>query len=299
MSNLLNTKGNYITLTRVGGVSGISSNTSSWNIPFNDKITISTTQQTRQPIKEFFDNLSSAITEATPNGGLQAGASFLAFITDLFGVKFFNKEYYNSSWVGSEPSEISVKLHFFLGMNNKWSAFDEVYLPIMQIYSNTIPDDGTTSLALMTAPLPSTLDAFSSFGMNIVSSSISSLISIAQSFQTVIGKIVGSGTNPTSKDKFNNTLTGVDTKTSGGNRTWKIGIGYKDVYGNNATAPTNAHIYLENLIVTNSSVTFSDQLQKHNESYYPVEGDLNLTFKSQVIITTSDIAKMSGFAKQG
>ena len=292
----MNLAGNYIRITKDKTIG----QTSSWVIPYNDRMTLSTTQITRQPIKDFFTNLSDAIQASTNDSRLSTAIGGFNFLSDLFGVKFFNKKYYASSWVGSEPCEVAIKLHFFRGMQNKWSAIQEVYTPILQIYSNTIPDDSLPNSSesfIMKAPLPSTAQAFIDFGLNIVSTVLDTLNFAINTAASVVGVLFkNNNTNTNSNTTLNNAL-GVSTvgaTTSGGK--WTIEFGYSD--GSDGGKNFTSYLQLSELIVTNSSISFSETLERDGSNYTPIDGDIDLTFKSQLILTTNDIANfLSGVSK--
>ena len=286
----MNLSGNYIRITKDKTVGA----TSSWIIPYNDRMTLSTTQITRQPIKEFFTNLADAVQAGAGDSKLAVAIGGFNFLSDLFGVKFFNKKYYASSWVGSEPCELSIKLHFFRGMTqDKWSAIQEVYTPIIQIYSNTIPNDillNSTNTVLMRAPLPNTAQAFIDFGFDIVSTALDTLKAAINTAESMVGVLFKNtnttNSNTTLKDALNIDTSGATT--SGGK--WTIEFGYSD--GSDGGKNFVPYVTLQELIVTNSSFSFSETLERDDSHHYtPIDGDINLTFKSQLILTTSDIAK--------
>lgn len=275
----MNIKGNYVQLS-YNSTKIIDKGP--WCIPFNEQFTISTAQKTRQPVKDFFDNLNNAIVTTIGNSKLAATVKGAEFLYDLLGVRFFQKDYYASSWVGEEPAEISLKLHFFRGMkgDSSWDSYTEVYNPISQIMAATVPFDPSNSDLILTAPMPNSLQVFTNFAGSIVESTITSISSL------VTGAI---SLSSTTQGKGNNTNMGISSQTtvsnlSGG--TWTLNFGYSSDGRN-----IKPYITMGQLICTNSSFSFSPTLAKNGGNYYPIAGDLNLTFKTQSILVSTDFKK--------
>lgn len=279
----MNLKGNYIQLTKAKGVA-YKDLPLTWTIPFSDELTISTSQITRQPIKDFFEKISQIAKDVAGSGLAGIAVSAAETLTDLFGVKFFAKKYYASSWTGEKPYEISVKLNFFRGMNNTWKAYEEVFTPIMQIMANTIPNDrtdtGSPGSGKMTAPFQGSLQAFLSFGESVLTDTLASLGDAVTSLGTFLAG--DSGAKGKAAKYASTTETSLTDKAIGGY--WTLNLGYM------GDKDFTSYISLTNLICTNSSFTFSKSLEQSTPtSYSPIAGTLNLTFQSNTIMTTSDI----------
>jgi hypothetical protein len=289
--------GCYIQLHKTGGAPP--NQNSTWLIPYSGDIGLSVTQTTRQPVKEFFKEIGDAIISLadTANSTVAVGLSFARDLSDLTGIKFMNKGYYTTAWVGEEPATFTAKLDFFRGWMGKWNANIEVFTPIMQIMKQTVPNDITSSLALtnnLTAPMTTSLEAFAGFAGNVLSTALSDITAAASTAVNVYNAITPGSANNKDLLKELNTISGAlrDGLTIN-NNTWTVSFGWSD--GNTFSS----FFAMNQLIVIASSFSFSNALEQQSTysvnsgyfspslSYYPISGTVNLTFKTQNLLASS------------
>jgi hypothetical protein len=283
----MNIKGNYVRLTKYNG--GVTGSSVSWIIPYGDEFTVSTTQEYVQPIKKMFEELKNALVPgASAIAGSTAGiiAKLTMDMQDMLGIKLFNKDYYASAWIGSEPTTFSIKLNFFRGMKNNstWSAYTEVYSYMQEIMKNTVPSysNEDKGKVILTSAGPSSLEAFADFSTGIVDSLIKSGISLADpsgvDIKTIQSEINAKAT--TSIQKF----------IKGQTHTWDLEFGYSD---GNTEILTHSYIKFPTLVMVQSSCSYSPQLAKSDKGYFPISGSIDLTFKTQSILTSTEFNELT------
>ena len=279
--------GSYIQLHKTGGAPPQKDRT--WLIPYSGDIGLSTVQETRQPVREFFKEVGDAIISGadTLNTTLSVGLSLARDIVDLTGIKLMNKGYYTSAWVGEEPATFTTKLDFFRGWKGEWNAYTEVFIPIMEIMNQTVPNDNNvTSVMGLTAPLTTSLEAFAVFGMSALQTALTDATTAVSAVTTLFG-----GTdNAISKDL--NMITNAINNISGiTNNTWKVEFGWSN------GIDFIPFFTLNQLIVTASSFSFNAALEMQSiassssslvsNKYYPISGTVDLTFKTQNLLASS------------
>jgi hypothetical protein len=284
----MNIAGNYVRITKSSGAKTDRGYT--WMVPYSTDATISTQQQFIQPIVKVFEEMKNAIIATENNLDLSTVAAVTKFTTDMsdmFGVKLFAKDFYSSAWAGEEPATITLKLDFFRGMNNDWNAKTSVYFPILDIMKQTVPDDITQEFKTdfkMSSPSPSAIDVFLAYGTGIVDSFANS---VKNTVATALLKTIKA------QQTSNNITTSGLQKAIASGKLWEVAYGWS----NDGKKINNPYLTFDRLIVEGSSFSFSPQLAKGNNSnkdtYYPISGSLDLSFKTQQILTSMNFHKGS------
>jgi hypothetical protein len=218
-------------------------------IPYWDFPSISTRQELRQPIKELYQEFSEVLSSGKSTLSAIAGAA--TTILDIFGVQIASKNFYAQSWKGGVPTAFTLNLNFFRGITgSRWDAFNDVYNPIMVLIGKTIPSGNA---ALMTAPVPSSANAFVAFTKDFVAAAI-------------LNSIVGDITNPPAA------------------KTWTMEFGWQD-----AGKTFTPFFRLLDTIVESSTFKFSSMMEVSAGKAFPISGTVTLSCKTQSILTTSDL----------
>jgi hypothetical protein len=275
----MNLSGSYIHLSKSSSPSG---KAVEWYVPYEGENGISVEQQYRMPIKEAYEALGEMVENLTETVSTTAGKVLkgVEFLSDMFGIKIFTKLYYSQAWAGEEPATFSIKLKFFRGMNNAWDAKSEVFVPIMNIMSCTVPYDIGP---ILTAPGPNDIDCFALFAGSLVGMGLASG-TVGKSLQTI-----GQDATAAQSKNQNGVAVKIGTTASNilfGGGMWKVEFGWAS--GGNGTR-FNRYMGYTNLNCTQASYAFSSTLES---SSYPISGDLNLTFKTQDILTSSDFTNL-------
>jgi len=256
-----------------------------WYIPFFDDSQFSSTQKLRTPIKEFFDQIKDAmgnvdLGSTTANAVLQSGLT----LTDLFGIKLFSKGLYRQAWAGAEPTPFSITVKFYRGMKGFTGALDEVWIPMIAILFETVPDTGKTNspIAIMTSPVPSPLDAFTAFARDIGNQATTTATQAANTGTAVVGVL-----QPLQQQVLSAVTTRLTNPTpTGNNRTWTVDFGWFD------GDKTFERVFrIPEAVVESTSWSFSSMVERDAGASYPVSGSITLNMKTQTIYTSSDIVK--------
>jgi hypothetical protein len=290
----MNLNGTYIKLNKIGGADPNKGGT--WIVPYKGDIGLSVTQETRQPVKEFFKELGDAIIslENMASSDLAIATSFVRDFSDITGNKFFTKGYYSTAWVGEDPASFTVKLEFFRGWMGVWNSKTEVFIPIMQIMNQTVPVDNYGGLYL-SAPMPNAMEAFGNFSTGIVTSIASALTDAGAQILGAVNNAL-SGAQATAKNVASTQLSKASNDlanlTLPSNRTWEVSFGW---CGGDLNS-FSTFFSMNQLIVTASSFNFSSTLEQSTDyssygysltNYYPINGSISLTFKTQNLLASS------------
>jgi hypothetical protein len=293
--------GSYIQLTKKGGAKPNQEQV--FTIPYSGPIGLSVAQETRQPVKEFFKELGDAIIslEDTASSGLAVATSFVRDFQDITGVKFFTRGYYSTAWVGEEPATFSTKLEFFRGWMGYWNAQVEVFTPIMQIMNQTVPNDNNIIGGVgISAPMTNGIEAFGNFSAGVVTGIGSLFTSLGSSILGAIGNgLSGSDFTNAAKTQLDSATDTLKKSTLTTNNTWTVSFGW-------CSGDTTTFIpfySMNQLIVTSSSFNFSSSLERDSRDtgygfstskYYPISGTVDLTFKAQNLLTSSQFGQYIG-----
>ena len=283
----MNLKGSYVWLYKSSSPASVSSTT--WHIPYDGQNTMSVSNNYNQPIKLAYEALQDVLVSAAGDianvGGFGTTgaktAKGLQFLTDTLGIKIFSKGYYAQAWTGSEPATFSLKLKFFRGMKNEWSAKEEVYTPITQIMACVVPYNTVIkSNALLTAPGPNALQCFSVFAADIATLGLTNLTS---STTTGIKTVGTSAAEPSAFAVAGKAV--LNTLMGGG--TWQVGFGWFD-----GGTKMTTYLSYSQLNITQASYSFSNIMEKNDEGIsYPISGEMDLTFKAQNIFSSDDFIR--------
>jgi hypothetical protein len=143
-------------------------NVISYIVPYSEKFGFTCKQDWFSPVKDLF-TLAKSMAPKLISSTLAAVSSALAF----GGVQILKKPMYAKAWAGlKEPVSIELKLNFFMGMQNKWDAIEEVYKPILTLMGKTVPGGDNLSL---TSPGPTGLDVFGSYSNSVFASIVNSV----------------------------------------------------------------------------------------------------------------------------
>jgi hypothetical protein len=225
-------------------------------IPYWDFPSISTRQELRQPIKELYQESFEVLSSGESTLSAIAGAA--TTILDIFGVQIASKNFYAQSWKGGVPTAFTLNLNFFRGITgSRWDALNDVYNPIMVLIGKTIPSGDA---ALMTAPVPSSANAFVAFTTDFVTAAIKGVIN------ALPNSIVGNITNPPAA------------------KTWTMEFGWQD-----AGKTFTPFFRLLDTIVESSTFKFSSMMEVSAGKAFPISGTVTLSCKTQSILTTSDL----------
>jgi hypothetical protein len=202
-------------------------------------------------------------------------------MSDLFGVKFFQQDYYASAWTGSEPSSFTLKLKFFRGMKGgKWSAKNEVYIPTQAMMALTVITN-TAVNGIGFSPAPTGADVFTSFAADFILGIINSASAVVKAATEILSikKIV------TDKRDSGKPLDIVH------NNTWNVSFGYSS----GGLTIDDSYVSLNNLVVTTSNVSYSPQLAcddtATDKKWYPISGSVDLTFMTQKLLSAGNFNK--------
>lgn len=291
---VMNRPGPAITLSKQGGKSFL--------FPFYDGLNITATQNLFQPVKQVIEAIRNAITSS-------AGTKFSSFsgiiqtisqLQQLTGYQFGSKGYYASSWAGSQPASLSIKIQSYRGIMGAWNANIEVTTPLLALMASTLPiSTGGQSLE---SPLPSGFDVIGNYTATFLKSGpgVDALaIAGASALTTIdnpVAKIVGTGVlaaatvDLVSGSKLANQLTGADSQSialeTTFNKTWDLQFGY---YTGAATDSFIHYYTLPQVIVESSSINFDSMVEKNGSSVFPIKGTVSLNIKTETILANTDM----------
>jgi len=257
----------------------------SYIIPYKDNFTLTTQQDINQPVQELYEWLKDSMMTSSDfvNGSTPGIIDGIDRLQDLLGFKLNNKNYYASAWKGTKPSQLGLNLEFTRGIAGEWNSKKEVYDPILEIYSKTVPDDSIGDL-IITGPVPSALSVLASYGASMILNALELNAKIAEKAIAKVSSELYKG--QTNKDLD---LTSAIQKAQNAvpnNLTWKVTFGYS-----NGTSAVSPIFVLDSLIVESSTFEFGTEVEHVGSNYYPTSGSLTLSLKNQIITTSSTITK--------
>lgn len=257
-----------------------------WIVPFTDEFQLTTTQEIKTPIKDFMKDLENFVynTAATNASGLAPAVKQVQKISENFGVHLANQGYYAASWGGSLPSEFNLSLNFYLGSLHLWDAKTEVFNPIMEIMSYTVPAEHGI---VVTPPMPPGIDVFIAYGSLLIEGAKESARSITSGFSSLL-KSIGDIDESTLREQETayNTAPVSDKITMLYNNVWSVDFGWCDRTFENF----KSFYTLNNIIVSSSSLKFSPQVQNINGIPFPISGSVSLAMRSEFLVTNKNFA---------
>lgn len=243
----------------------VTSGAEEFYIPYFEFPNISTRQELRQPIKELYQEFVDILSDS--KGWAGAIASAATTLLDIFGIQIASKNFYSQSWKGGTPTAFSLNLNFFRGITgNRWDAFQDVYNPIMVLISNTVPKGDA---ALLIAPVPSSLAAFTTFTTEFIKDVIDGVKSAVETGTSSVNKVL--------------TDTGGGYQGSG---TWTMDFGWQS-----AEKSFTPMFRMAEIVVESTSFKFSPMVEVFNNKAYPISGTVTMSCKTQNIISTDDLDK--------
>lgn len=263
----------------------------SWLVPNVEKFAFGVSQSTKKPVELFFKDLNNFILTSTDTANSTAAAVVKAgqSIADLLGVKLFNRYYYAQSWSGSEPATFNVTLNFFRGMSGLWSSKIEVWDPIMDIMSNTVPQDkfDDASGVLSYSPLPSSLNVFSKFGSSVLNSTVASVVAAGTGIAGFIAGFFDTAAKEAANALKNVVATAIDQNIG----SKFMGI-WSFAYGWWNGRSFSSYVHMKECIVNKSNFTFSPLVEKvtnNGKVYtYPISGVLTLSCSTEFVASSRD-----------
>lgn len=248
--------GTYIKVTTPSGQPYI--------VPYSTKFGFQCQQIWFKPLEELFSYLKN-LAGSFPVVG--SAIDTYTGVRNILGKQFLNMAFSAQAWKGEEPVTISIILPFFMGMNDKWNAKEEVYIPIMAIMKETVPQIADNKLEI-NAPGPTAIDVYKSYGNQMFQYIGNIGAAIAQSFQTSASDVAGGNAGE---------ATTVQTMRN----TWSFEVGYSK----DGSTINNKYIGLSNLIVRSSGFAFATEVDDKNA---PINGEVTLSLSAQTIIVSTD-----------
>lgn len=280
--------------------------------PYYKDFSIGATQETRKPISELYKTLTDAITQgvSTANSTVSTFIGVAQQLSDIFGVKFAGKGFYALSWKEGSNGDFSLSINLHRGWMDKWSASKEVLEPLMEIKEHTVPYDGDTySGSTLYAPLPATGGVFAEYGAQMLSTLPTAIANIADTGKSLTSSIplIGGVLSGLAEGVSNlaggtgksiNSVSGsvLDTiKSTGllGGGMWQVNFGYWD------TNKFISYFQMVNCVCVGSNLSYSKEMEKDGDTVSPIIGTLELTMKTQAILTSSQFSKIKGTNSYG
>lgn len=249
-------------------------------VPCKGNISVENRNSFHQPIKKLYEFLgntaSSTIGLFFGSGAANALNQVSNLATELFGIRLYHQSYFAQAWKESLPPTFSVTLDFFLGMNDEYNAESEVYTPLKNLHTSTLPE--LLGTFIFSAQVTGA-EVFKAYGSQV----IDNLISRKESTS------VEGGTSRTLEDEADvdvmeqrriaeNQTSSNSLEFVGQRGTYGLQYRYIDS-GGNWSAPI---LSLAPLVVENCQVEFSPETDSRG---YPISGSATLTLIAQEIFT--------------
>ncbi len=282
-----------------GPVISFSKDGISYLVPYYENFSLQTSQNTKEPVKEAYEAISSAVLTGanTLNSTVATALGLYQEVSDLLGVKIGGESYYTLAWDGGTQSTISIKIQLHRGWANKWNAKEEISSPLKAIMKTTVP---SVSEGALSAPMPAPYNVLS----NYIGKEVQNATDRFGSIITTIGDITnGAGLLDVAVDAGTGAIAGLATGVGtvlknvvesatnamanalGQGGTATIAIGYYD----KDEDKFSAFFTLSECVITSSTISYGTAMEKGSDGYTPISGMVSLELKTQKITTKGTI----------
>lgn len=235
----------------------------------------STSHEFSKPVSEFFEwlkdnagDVARSLESAVLGTSIIKEAAEAAYkLTDIFGLKLYNKKFFANAWKGTQPSEVSFLIELKTGWRGDYSGKSEVYGPIKHMYRGTVPGENKTT-GFLTSPGPTVASVAGAFIAEYIEKA-------GKAVKKLFDDAAGGVTNANQEAK-GGAINGIRNLGQ-----WRLTL-FTAFQEEGAGMKSMKILDLSSLVCKSASINMDTTVDTEG---YPIKGSINLAFMSSDITT--------------